>query len=162
MYLNSSWADLIAFLQASSRVFPTPRPQEKKIFPSAKDFSVSQNHSEDFVSVEIRELKIRTIQMEKIKVFYDGTDLKNFQDHPSIVGFTTNISFLKKAGISDYGFFITESLTYAKGRPISFQLYDDDDDGIRRTARKISSYGKNVFVISVCRRKNDRKMITKK
>ena len=84
--------------------------------------------------------------MEKIKVFYDGTDVEEFSNHPSVVGFTTNISFLKKAGISDYDSFIRESLTHAKGRPISFQLYDDDDDGIRRTARKISSYGENVFV----------------
>ena len=84
--------------------------------------------------------------MKKIKVFYDGTDLKDFYEHPAVVGFTTNISFLKKAGITDYGSFIKESLVYANGRPISFQLYDDDDEGIKHTARKISYYAENVFV----------------
>lgn len=84
--------------------------------------------------------------MEKIKIFYDGTDLKDFYENPNVVGFTTNISFLRKAKITNYGSFIEESLKYAKGRPISFQLYDDDNEEIKKTAKKISSYGENIFV----------------
>lgn len=80
--------------------------------------------------------------MEKIKIYYDGTELKDFYENPNIVGFTTNISFLKQAKITNYGAFIEDSLKYANGRPISFQLYEE----IKKTSRKIASYGENIFV----------------
>ena len=35
-----------------------------------------------------------------------------------------------------------DSLKYANGRPISFQLYEE----IKKTSRKIESYGENIFV----------------
>lgn len=80
-----------------------------------------------------------------IKIFYDGTNIKdNCGDH--IYGFTTNVSFLKAAGITDYESFIKESLKYSNGRPISFQLFDDDDESIEQTAKKISSYDDSIFV----------------
>jgi transaldolase len=84
--------------------------------------------------------------MNRIEVYYDGVNVQDFGDHPEVTGFTTNISFLKKAGITDYGQFIADTLPHTKGKPISFQLYADEDDMIKSTARKICSYGPNVFV----------------
>jgi transaldolase len=80
-----------------------------------------------------------------IEIYYDGVDVKN-NSGEHIKGFTTNISFLKQAGITDYDAFIKECLLYTNGRPISFQLYDDDDDGIESTARLIQSYDTSIFV----------------
>lgn len=81
----------------------------------------------------------------QIELFYDGTNIeKNSGTH--IKGFTTNISFLKSAGISNYSKFIQESLKYSNKRPISFQLYDDDDVNIEKTAKKICSYDESIFV----------------
>ena len=80
-----------------------------------------------------------------IKIYYDGTNIKN-NCGDEIDGFTTNISFLKAAGITDYNAFIKDSLKYSTGRPISFQLFDDDDDDIESMAHKISSYDKSIFV----------------
>jgi transaldolase len=80
-----------------------------------------------------------------IELYYDGVDIKN-NSSDLIKGFTTNISFLKQAGISDYDKFIKESLLYSKNRPISFQLYDDDDDDIEKTATRISSYDSSIYV----------------
>ena len=82
----------------------------------------------------------------KIKIFYDGTDVKNYAENDLIVGYTTNISFVKQAGITDYDKFIKDSLKYSKGKPISFQLYDDDDKSIENTAKKITSYDKSIYV----------------
>ena len=82
----------------------------------------------------------------KIKIFYDGTDIKNYTDNDLIAGYTTNISFMKQSGITDYDKFIKGSLKYSKGKPISFQLYDDDDENIERTAKKITSYDKSIYV----------------
>jgi transaldolase len=80
-----------------------------------------------------------------IELYYDGVEIeKNNQDF--IKGFTTNISFMKDAGISDYDKFIKKSLEHTNDRPISFQLYDNVDETIEITARKIQSYNKNIFV----------------
>lgn len=85
--------------------------------------------------------------MQRIEVYYDGVDIEKYCNNPNVKGFTTNISFLKTAGISDYHSFITNSLKYIQGRPISFQLYDETDEDIELTAKKISSYDKeNIFV----------------
>tara|TARA_R110002072_G_scaffold23914_1_gene81791 strand:- start:10870 stop:11565 length:696 start_codon:yes stop_codon:yes gene_type:complete len=84
--------------------------------------------------------------MKRIEVYYDGTNIKNFCG-TNVSGFTTNISFLKAAGITDYGAFIKDTLTYTTGRPVSFQLYDNSDDDIEVTARKICSYDPlSIFV----------------
>jgi len=80
-----------------------------------------------------------------MKIFYDGT---NIQDHsgPEIQGFTTNISFMRQAGISDYNSFIRNCLNYTSSRPISFQLYHDNDTEIENTAKKICSYDDSIYV----------------
>lgn len=77
--------------------------------------------------------------MNKIELYYDGVDIKN-NCGENIKGFTTNISFMKDAGITDYDEFIKESLKYTKGRAVSFQIYDDNDDDIEKSVKKIYSY----------------------
>jgi len=81
----------------------------------------------------------------KIEIYYDGTEIEN-NSGEEIRGFTTNISFLKAAGVSNYEDFIKKSLCYSKGRPISFQLFDEEDADIKATARKITSYDSSIFV----------------
>jgi len=81
----------------------------------------------------------------KIEIYYDGTNIKE-NSGDEVAGFTTNISFLLAAGVDNYDSFIRESLKHSAGRPISFQLYDDDNEGIERMARKITSYDDSVFV----------------
>ena len=82
---------------------------------------------------------------KKIEIYYDGVKIKEFNG-PEITGFTTNISFLKAAGIHDYDEFIKDCLTHSSGRPISFQLYDDNDADIEKTAKLIQSYSPSIFV----------------
>ena len=84
--------------------------------------------------------------MDNIEVYYDGTNVEG-NNGDNISGFTTNISFLKASNIVDYDAFIKETLKHTKERPVSFQLYDDNDNNIETTARKICSYdSKSVFV----------------
>jgi transaldolase len=87
--------------------------------------------------------------MNNIEVYYDGVDIKKYCENKKITGFTTNISFLKDAGISDYDAFIKDSLKYSKGKPISFQLYDDTDIDIEKTANKICSYDRNSIFVKI-------------
>ncbi len=84
-----------------------------------------------------------------IKLFADGADLKDmvalYKD-PRIVGFTTNPTLMRKAGITDYQGFAREVLKAIPDRPVSFEVFADDNDDMERQARVIASWGANVNV----------------
>ena len=82
----------------------------------------------------------------KIKVFYDGSSVEEFCNFKNVVGVTTNISFLKKAGIKDYKAFAHKVIPLMNGRPISFQVFDPTPEGVESQAREITSWGDNVYV----------------
>jgi transaldolase len=87
---------------------------------------------------------------EKIttKIFGDGADLEGIlrlAADPRIQGFTTNPTLMRKAGIADYEAFARELLERVTEHPISFEVFADDTDEIRRQALLISSWGPNVY-----------------
>jgi len=85
----------------------------------------------------------------KIKIFADGADLasiKKFNSKKYISGFTTNPSLMKKAGIKDYKKFALQVLKDVKKKPISFEVFTDNLNLMKKQAREISSWGKNVYV----------------
>lgn len=81
----------------------------------------------------------------KIEIYYDGTEIAQ-NCGEEISGFTTNISFLKNAGITNYPEFIEHCLKFSNGRPISFQLYDEEDGDIEKTAKTITSFDSSILV----------------
>ena len=84
-----------------------------------------------------------------IDIFADGADLetiKNFSKNSLIKGFTTNPSLMRSSGIIDYKKFAMEVLSYEKKKPISFEVFADDERNMEKQAREISSWGGNVFV----------------
>lgn len=89
------------------------------------------------------------LQKLKTKVFADGADLDGIlalAADPSISGFTTNPTLMRKAGISDYEAFAHALLAEVQSHPISFEVFADDADEILRQARLIASWGENVYV----------------
>lgn len=91
----------------------------------------------------------RAIDSLKIKIYADGADKKEILDlykNPFIKGFTTNPSLMKKAGITDYVGFAKEILSDIRDRDISFELFADDYENMKRQAKLIASWGKNVYV----------------
>ena len=83
---------------------------------------------------------------KKIKVFYDGSSVAEYCNYANVAGVTTNISFLKQAGIRDYKSFALSTIPLMRGRPISFQVFDPSPKGIEEQAREITSWGSNVYV----------------
>lgn len=84
-----------------------------------------------------------------VKIFADGADLDtilSLATHPRVVGFTTNPTLMWKAGLTDYEDFAKRLLERITDSPISFEVFADDTTGIRAQARKISRWGKNVYV----------------
>ena len=63
-----------------------------------------------------------------------------------IQGFTTNPTLMRKAGVADYRAFAKEVLAAIRDKPISFEVFADDADGMRRQARELASWGDNVYV----------------
>jgi transaldolase len=66
--------------------------------------------------------------------------------NPRIVGFTTNPTLMRRAGISDYVAFAQEVLRVIPDRPVSFEVFADELDEIERQARVIATWGSNVNV----------------
>ena len=84
-----------------------------------------------------------------IKIFADGADIEEIKklNSSSIVsGFTTNPSLMKSAGVADYEKFAHDALQIIGDKPISFEIFKDDAEGIIKQASQISSWGENVFV----------------
>jgi transaldolase len=84
-----------------------------------------------------------------IRIFADGASLASMREaarDPRIAGFTTNPTLMRKAGVADYRSFAREVLAAIRDKPISFEVFADDIDGMRRQARDIAAWGDNVYV----------------
>lgn len=85
----------------------------------------------------------------KIKIFADGADekgIREFDLNPLIAGFTTNPTLMRNAGIDDYERFARNLLTDITVKPLSFEVFSDEFDDMRRQAHIINSWGPNVYV----------------
>lgn len=83
------------------------------------------------------------------RIFADGADLDGIlalAADPRIEGFTTNPTLMRKAGLSDYAQFAGRLLEQVTKHPISFEVFADDPDDMRRQAQIIASWGENVYV----------------
>ena len=85
----------------------------------------------------------------KVKLFADGADLGVMVEMAAkdyIQGLTTNPTLMKKAGIRDYKSFALEVLAEIPTKPISFEVFSDDLDEMKRQGLEISTWGANVYV----------------
>lgn len=85
----------------------------------------------------------------KVKIFADGADydgIVELSGNPLIKGFTTNPSLMRKAGVTDYEAFARKVLAAVPDRPVSFEVFADDFDGMVEQARAIAGWGPNVNV----------------
>jgi transaldolase len=83
------------------------------------------------------------------KIFADGADLDGIlklAEDPMIQGFTTNPTLMWKAGLTDYADFAQRLLEQIRDKPISFEVFADDEAEMRRQARKLAGWGPNVYV----------------
>ncbi len=83
------------------------------------------------------------------KIFADGADLDGIlklTEDPLIEGFTTNPTLMWKAGLTDYADFAQRLLERIRDKPISFEVFADDEAEMRRQAKKLASWGPNVYV----------------
>jgi transaldolase len=104
-------------------------------------------------------LTIKSFQDLSIKLFADGADKNTMIKMASldyISGLTTNPTLMKKAGIKNYKDFCVDILAAISEKPISFEVFSDDFEEMRRQALEIAGWGKNVYVkIPITNTKNE-------
>lgn len=84
-----------------------------------------------------------------VAIYADGADIEQMKETykgGKVTGFTTNPSLMKKAGITNYISFAKEVVEEFPDVPISFEVFADDFETMKKEAEKIASFGENVFV----------------
>jgi len=93
------------------------------------------------------------------KIFCDIADLSliiRFNKKKIVRGFTTNPSLMRKAGAKDYKSYSKQILKVCPKKPISFEVFADDQNSMIDQGKKINSWGKNVYVkVPVTNSKNE-------
>jgi len=92
------------------------------------------------------------------KIFCDIAELdqiKRFNKKKIVKGFTTNPSLMRKAGAKDYKSYSKKILKICNNKPVSLEVFADDEKSMIEQGKKINSWGKNVYVkIPVVNSKN--------
>ena len=85
----------------------------------------------------------------KTKIFCDIAEVKTIQkfNRKKIVkGFTTNPSLMRKAGAKDYKLYCQKILKICKHKPVSFEVFADEYNEMKKQAIEINSWADNVYV----------------
>jgi transaldolase len=94
-------------------------------------------------------MKTKTVSDLRVQIFADGADKANILEmyrRPYIKGFTTNPTLMRATGVMDYQGFALDLLSTIQDRPISFEVFADEEAEMEEQARHIAGWGKNVFV----------------
>ena len=85
----------------------------------------------------------------KTKIFCDSADyetIKFFNNKSIVDGFTTNPSLMRISGAKNYKDYSFKILKICKKKPISFEVFADDQKEMLEQAYKINIWAKNVYV----------------
>jgi transaldolase len=85
----------------------------------------------------------------KTKIFCDSADhktIKYFNNKNIVDGFTTNPSLMRVSGAKNYKNYSFKILKVCRKKPISFEVFADDQKEMLKQAYKINTWGKNVYV----------------
>src|SRR3984885_8245425 len=92
---------------------------------------------------------MKSVSDLRVQLFADGADKASILElyrQPYIKGFTTNPTLMRATGVTDYQAFALDLLKTIQDRPISFEVFADEEPEMEEQARHIAAWGKNVFV----------------
>ena len=83
-----------------------------------------------------------------IELYADGPNLNEINKDFGIQidGYTFNPSLFKKNGAKDYLNYCKQILEICPDKPISFEVFSDDENGMIRQAEILNNLGKNIYV----------------
>ena len=85
----------------------------------------------------------------KTKIFCDIAELDKiriFNKKKIVKGFTTNPSLMRKAGARDYRSYSKKILKICKNKPVSLEVFADENNEMKKQAIQINTWAKNVYV----------------
>jgi transaldolase len=90
-------------------------------------------------------------EVPNIKIYLDSASTDEifecYRDSRDLIsGFTTNPTLMHNSGVKDYKAFIKEILAEITDLPISFEVFADDLNEMKKQANILSGIGPNVFV----------------
>ncbi len=83
------------------------------------------------------------------KIFCDIADIKlikKFNKKKIVKGFTTNPSLMRKAGANNYKNYSKQILHVVKKKPVSLEVFADNNNEMINQGIKISKWAKNIYV----------------
>ena len=83
------------------------------------------------------------------KIFCDIAELsqiRKFNKKKIVKGFTTNPSLMRKAGAKDYKIYSKKILKICRKKPVSLEVFADNNFGMKNQAEIINTWGRNVYV----------------
>ena len=85
---------------------------------------------------------------KKIKLFADGLKIEEFENDfgIDIDGYTFNPSIFKNQGVKDYLDYSKKLIIKSKKKPISREVFADDEKSMIKQAKILNDLGENVFV----------------
>ncbi len=92
---------------------------------------------------------MKSVSDLRVQIFADGADKASMLElyrQPHIKGFTTNPTLMRASGVTGYQSFARDLLATIQDRPISFEVFADEEPEMEEQARHIAAWGKNVFV----------------
>lgn len=92
---------------------------------------------------------MKRIENLRVRLFSDGADLEGILEmysRPWIRGFTTNPTLMRKAGVRNYEAFARSVLRAVPDRPVSLEVFADDETEMEMQALTIATWGANVNV----------------
>ncbi|CAM3726793.1 transaldolase [Erysipelothrix urinaevulpis] len=84
-----------------------------------------------------------------VKIYADGAninDMISLYERGVAAGFTTNPSLMKQAGITNYNEFAKDVVKAIPDLSVSFEVFADDFETMKKEALKIAEFGENVMV----------------
>ena len=85
--------------------------------------------------------------MKKIKIHIDGPSNKEINEYyKNVDGFTFNPSLFRKLKVSNYLAYTKSLLKMTKNKPLSIEVFADDEKNCLYQAKKISEISKSIFV----------------
>jgi transaldolase len=85
----------------------------------------------------------------RIRLFSDGADLAGILEmyaNPWIRGFTTNPTLMRKAGVRNYEAFARSLVRAVPDRPVSLEVFAEDETEMEMQALTIATWGANINV----------------
>ena len=84
--------------------------------------------------------------MPPIDIYYDGLHLSKYAHLPFVKGFTTNCTIFATDSDKHYTAFYEKNREFLKGRPFSFQIWEDDEEKAKAQIDAIATIDPSIFI----------------